>query len=91
MKISEFKKAINWRIFYKTMAVLSSIILFSISQPNSILNWFEGFLFILVIALLLLSNAYIELKIKEAPKALTIKDIRRKKLKKINRWRFLKI
>jgi len=85
MKISEFKNSIDWKMFGKIMSIISFIILFSILQPNSILNLAQGISFILIISVSLLSRVYIELKLRETSKILTIK-----KLKKLNRWKFLK-
>ena len=86
MKISEFKNSIDWKIFGMIMFLVSFVIL-----SNDIFNNLtEEFSFILIIAISLLISVYAELKIREAPKILTIKEIRIKKLKKINRWKFLK-
>lgn len=86
--MKEFIKSVNWKMFYKIMGVTSFLLIFSKLSPAKDappISWLFIFLLLLFIGLVLLAKVYTEMVMSRTPKPLTIRDIRKKKLKKINR------
>lgn len=86
-----FIKVVDWYKFNKTIGIISIVLIINQLLNNKI-DWLVMAI-IPLITLLLLLRAYSDYMIKIKPNLPppTIKEIRLKKLKKLNRWKFLRI
>ena len=88
--MSGFIKAVDWHKFFKVIGIISIVLIISQLLNNKI-DW-VAISMIPIIFLFLLLRAYSDyiIKIKPNLPPPTLKEIRLKKLKKLNRWKFLR-
>jgi hypothetical protein len=84
--IKYLKNKVNWKRLFLTLSILTVLLIMSKSDPFTILFLLCS---IILMVLLITHNKYLEEKMR-TKKFETIKDIRKSKLKKIKRRKWLK-
>lgn len=86
--MKDFIKVVRWKYFFKIIGGFFLFLLWSKyfrPKDSSPLSWLFVILVTLFVGAFLLSYAYLQYRIKKPPVVLTVKELRRKKLKRINR------